>query len=348
MNGVYTYVWSNVPAGSYTLWAKASDSHAAWTFSNQGVNIIVTNLPTNGLLLWLHADAITGVNNGGAVNTWYDSSGNGSNAVYINPNGEVAPTYLASDFNSLPAVRFGGDNLLQVSNLLLGTYTIATVFQTTGNSQIVYEHSDTLNGNANANFLFTSTNNTVSVKRGGTQTGKDIVETNSGTWASNPAVPLFTVDEFGGTDASEVLYINGSQQWLNEIYVGNLNNTTTYNEPFNIGERVTGPSCQFNGDIAEIVIYNGVLSSANLTALTNALMSKYALANAPTTTLTAPIDGAQYTAPATITLTATASVNGGTVSKVEFYNGTSLLGTATSSPFSYSWNSVAAGNYPFM
>ena len=41
-------------------------------------------------------------------------------------------------------------------------------------------------------------------------------------------MPLLTVDEFGGTDASEVLYLNGSQQWLNENYVGNLNTTTAY------------------------------------------------------------------------------------------------------------------------
>ena len=58
-----------------------------------------------------------------------------------------------------------------------------------------------------------------------------------------------------------------------------------------------------------------------------------------------PLNGAQYTAPASVTLTATAGVSGGTISKVEFYNGTTLLGTATSSPYSYTWTNVAAGNY---
>ena len=59
-----------------------------------------------------------------------------------NPNGEVAPTYVTNVYNGLPVVRFSGDNLLQVSSLPLGTYTIAAVFKTTGNQQIVYEHSD--------------------------------------------------------------------------------------------------------------------------------------------------------------------------------------------------------------
>ena len=306
---------------------------------------VYTIMPTSGMLLWLRADAITGINNGGSVTTWTDQSGNGNNAVYENPNGEVAPTYVTNVYNGMPVVRFGGDNLLQVSSLTLGTYTIAAVFKTTGNSQIVYEHSDGMGSNSNANFLFTSTTSTVSVKRAGTQTGKDIVESNAGSWAANPGVPLLTVDEFGGTDASEVLYINGSQQWLNENYVGNLNTTTAYAEPFNIGEREIYGNLQFNGDIAELVVYNHVLSTADFNTLNTALSSKYALASSPTATLTAPINGTQYNAPASVTLTATASVSGGTISKVEFYNGTTLLGTVTGSPYSYTWTNVSAGNY---
>ena len=160
-------------------------------------------------------------------------------ASITNPNGEVAPTYVTNVYNGKPVVRFAGDNLLQVSALPLGTYTIATVFKTTGNSQIVYEHSDNLLSNSNGNFLFTSTQSTISVKRDGAQTGKDILGSGAGTWAANCSTPILTVDEFGGTDASEALYINGAQQQLVENWTGNLNNTTAYTEPFNIGERAS-------------------------------------------------------------------------------------------------------------
>ena len=54
-------------AGSYAITAIAYDNHSFTSVSSTS-NITVTPLPTDGMLLWLHADAITGVNNGGAVN----------------------------------------------------------------------------------------------------------------------------------------------------------------------------------------------------------------------------------------------------------------------------------------
>lgn len=56
----------------------------------------------------------------------------------------------------------------------------------------------------------------------------------------------------------------------------------------------------------------------------------------PSVTLTAPANGATLTSsPVSITATATDAVG---VSKVEFYDGTSLLSTDTTSPYSFSWN----------
>jgi len=66
---------------------------------------------------------------------------------------------------------------------------------------------------------------------------------------------------------------------------------------------------------------------------------------APSASITSPTSGSSFTAPATINIAATASDPDGTVSKVEFYNGTTLLGTDTTSPYSFSWANVAAGNY---
>jgi glucose/arabinose dehydrogenase len=64
----------------------------------------------------------------------------------------------------------------------------------------------------------------------------------------------------------------------------------------------------------------------------------------PTVSITGPTDGATFTAPATIAISADAS-DDGSVTKVDFYNGATLLGTDATSPYAFSWNSVAAGSY---
>ncbi len=66
---------------------------------------------------------------------------------------------------------------------------------------------------------------------------------------------------------------------------------------------------------------------------------------APSVSLSSPASGASFTAPASITVSASASDSDGTVSKVEFYANGSLIGTDTSSSYSVSWNNVAAGTY---
>ena len=65
----------------------------------------------------------------------------------------------------------------------------------------------------------------------------------------------------------------------------------------------------------------------------------------PTVNLTSPANGTQFTTGANVSIAATATSSGATVSKVEFFQGSTLLGTATVSPYTYTWNNVAAGQY---
>ena len=66
---------------------------------------------------------------------------------------------------------------------------------------------------------------------------------------------------------------------------------------------------------------------------------------APTVGLTSPTAGQTFTAPATVNFAATASDPDGTVARVEFLNGSTVLGSDSSSPFTFSWTNVAAGSY---
>jgi RHS repeat-associated protein len=70
------------------------------------------------------------------------------------------------------------------------------------------------------------------------------------------------------------------------------------------------------------------------------------LGNAPpAVSITAPASGASFTAPAAITLMANASDPDGTIAKVDFYQGTTLIGTSTASPYTFNWTGVPAGSY---
>jgi len=66
---------------------------------------------------------------------------------------------------------------------------------------------------------------------------------------------------------------------------------------------------------------------------------------APNVTLTVPAEGASFTAPATINLTADAGDSDGTVAKVEFFNGATKLGEDAVAPFEFAWTPVFAGTY---
>ena len=77
-------------------------------------------------------------------------------------------------------------------------------------------------------------------------------------------------------------------------------------------------------------------TSAAVTITVNAL---------PSVSLTTPTAGQIFPAPGNITLTATASDSDGSISKVQFFQGTTLLNEDTSSPYSFNWTNVAAGNY---
>ena len=71
---------------------------------------------------------------------------------------------------------------------------------------------------------------------------------------------------------------------------------------------------------------------------------------APTVSLTSPTNGSSITLGAQFTLAANAAdltSNGavGVVSKVEFFNGTTSLGAATTAPYSITWKPTTSGNY---
>jgi len=104
---------------------------------------------------------------------------------------------------------------------------------------------------------------------------------------------------------------------------------------------------KLNFEINDIVVSNNKLYVAG--GGTAGAVARFLLNNnsvSPEVTLTAPADNTVRLAPAAhIRLRAVAVDKDGTITKVEFYNGTTLLHTETVFPYGYVWENVRLGHY---
>jgi hypothetical protein len=89
-----------------------------------------------------------------------------------------------------------------------------------------------------------------------------------------------------------------------------------------------------------VVGNDGVPSVAKMVTVTASLSN-----TPPSVSLTAPADGASYTTPATVSITANASDPGGSVAKVEFFDGATKLGEDLTAPYSYTWTGPSIGGH---
>jgi hypothetical protein len=166
-----------------------------------------------------------------------------------------------------------------------------------------------------------------------------------------------TWDSGTGFGASVTVKNVGSTAWtswtLGYAYAGNQTLQSGWNGTWTqTGNAVTVNSLSWNANVAAGAT---VVPAANFTySGTNAAPTVFTVNGTvcngahtpPAVTLTSPAAGASYTAPASVPMAATASASdGATITKVEFYSGTTLACTATASPFTCTWSGVAAGSY---
>ncbi|HEY0029875.1 MAG TPA: PQQ-dependent sugar dehydrogenase [Bacteroidia bacterium] len=65
----------------------------------------------------------------------------------------------------------------------------------------------------------------------------------------------------------------------------------------------------------------------------------------PVVSITSPSNNTTYSNPSNITFNANATSSGGSITKVEFFNGSSLIGQDYTAPYSYTWMNVSTGTY---
>jgi len=277
---------------------------------------------TTGLKLHLDASALTGLSDGATVNTWTDMSGLNNHATRTSG----APTYETNELGGKPVVRFpnGGS-----ANFSFPEMTdIRTVFwvikETTGNLHFLMGHSN--------NYDF--------------HRGDGTTQLWSNSWAS-PNIK-------NGTTRLNGPAVNGTTTALpagwNLISLGTTGNVTANRLT---SDRTYGRT--WEGDIAEVLIYNTVLTAEQELAVGGYLTAKYALTTSYptglTVSLTSPANNQAY--PSGTSLSATANVVSGTAPyTVKFFTRLLPGGTfaqagadVTTAPYTVDLGALSDGSY---
>jgi regulation of enolase protein 1 (concanavalin A-like superfamily) len=153
----------------------------------------------------------------------------------------------------------------------------------------------------------------------------------------------------GGSSVSSPGSQNTAPRWVKLTRAGNL--ITGYESADGVTWTVVGGDSFAMG--SKVLV--GLAVSSHVTGVTaTATFDNVAVSSAapppppnqaPTVSLTSPAPSAAYTAPATISIGASAGDADGNVVKVDFFAGASLIGTATTAPYLFSWADVPAGTY---
>ena len=137
------------------------------------------------------------------------------------------------------------------------------------------------------------------------------------------------------------IYVNGKQEGSGSFTPGDKSKDFK-NETWKIGIAAPGGGAarlSADGIVDDVRVYNRALQSADLKTVAG-----IAGGNAPSVVITSPLPGEKFDPNATVNLSATVTP-GDRISKVDFYAGSTLLGSRSGAPFTFAWNKVAGGSY---
>lgn len=204
----------------------------------------------SGLKVWFDANQLN-LADSTLVSTWTDSSGNGNNATAAGGN---RPTYKVNIKNSKPAVQFSGTNLMTTAAFGAALSQPSTVFlvgQAAGASTFM---DGIIAGSRH--LLDFNTGTTVRALAGSGIT-------------SNATVAQFNYFTVIFNGASSSLQVNANTAVSGDTGANTLTGVT-------LGANFT-PTASLNGYIGEVLIYNALLSAAQITQVQNYIKAKWGL-----------------------------------------------------------------------
>lgn len=225
--------------------------------------------PVAGMSLWLTSSV--GVldssgnpcTDGVGVKTWQDQSGNGFNATQATSGNQ--PLFKTAIVNGKPIIRFNG-----TTSWLSHVFTIpsaASIFAAfSGGSPISPNTYSVL-------FEGTPPSSALHSRVDAYQTGSVVAISSSTTFSSSYSASSFSIGTFtnNGTAVTLTMNANATQSGTISIYSGDSFDRRS------IGSDANGLLAFLNGDIAEIIVYSSLLSTANQNSNRAYLDSLYAV-----------------------------------------------------------------------
>lgn len=376
----YSAVWTNAIAGNYSITAKATDNLGAVTSSAAAaVSIAMPRItfssPANNAVVYGGAASVSGTFVGDTTTTVLVDNGNSTRLAALNGN----------NFSVNMPVFLGQNTLRVLVSRRDKTFDTGSVTVTGAEAPMIMRiapGTTTFDAPATIDFAVDAVSTAGSIaKVAFTKNGVLANEVAAPPYRasfSNLAAGSYNLqatatDSLGAT-ATESFYVQVTGP--NQLPVASVTSPAS-NAVFTAPASMTiaASASDPDGSIAVVEFFqNGVsLNATNLAPYrynwNRVAPGTYALTvaatdsrggvttsapvtvsvvppnSAPVVALTSPEAGANVLVPSTVTLAASASDSDGTISKVEFFKGTELIGTATVAPYAINWTVAAPGNY---
>jgi phosphatidylserine/phosphatidylglycerophosphate/cardiolipin synthase-like enzyme len=303
----FSVAWSNVAAGSYTLTAIATDNGNMTTTSSPVSITVSQGQPPPGALPagWSAADV-----------------------------GATGATGSSSFANGVYSVTGAG----------------ADVWGTSDQFQYAYR---TLTGDGTIVARVTSIQNVHAWTKAGVMIRNSLSPSAAHAFmlvaaSAAKGVPFQRRPADGAATVSSAGSLSTAPRWVRLVRAGNL--ITGYESANGVNWTVVGSDTFTMGSTVLIGLavsshVTGVNATATFDNVTISSSTPPPSNQPPSVSLTSPAQGATFTAPATISIAASATDSDGTIAKVDFYSGATLLGTDTTAPYVLTWSNVPAGTY---
>jgi hypothetical protein len=377
----YSFTWNNPAAGNYNLTAKATDNNGGTKVSDT-VKVIINTLPTVAISSPANNGVFTAGTNVTIDANAADSDGTISKVEFYQDStllGQSTTAPYSFSWNSPAAGNYnliakatdnnGGTIVSDTVKVIINTLPTIAISSPANNGVFTAGTNVTIDANAADSD---GTVSKVEFYQGNTLLGQSTSAPYSFTW-NNPAAGNYNLaakatDNNGGTIVSDTVKV-----------IINTLPTIAISSPANNGVFTAGTSVTIDanvadsdGTISKVEFYEGntLLGQSttapysftwnnptpryyNITAKATDNNGGTAVADTvrikinavPVVAITWPANSTVFTAGSNLTINANATDTDGTISKVEFYEGGTLLGQSTTAPYSFSWNNPASGNY---